>query len=229
MLLQLGEAPDPVRAEHGCYSQWFERAWDGPLTTVDGRDGKALPDPRGFAGVVISGSARSLVEPEAWMEVAAGFAEDAYRAGTPVLGVCFGHQLLGRVFGGKVVENPTGWEIGTCDVDLTGDDPLLVGLPRRLRVNLTHRDMVDPATLPPAVKVLASSEQTAVQVLAVGDHMRGIQFHPEVTGAVARGYIEARRHLLPGRNVEALVQSTVDCPDGLAVMQNFRRHFVDKA
>jgi GMP synthase (glutamine-hydrolysing) len=229
MLFQLGEAPDPVRAEHGCYSAWFERAWEASLQVVDGREGAALPDPRGFAGVVISGSARSLVEPEPWMEVAGAFVEDAYRAGTPVLGVCFGHQLLGRVFGGRIVENPSGWEVGTCDVDVACEDPLFKGLPRRVRVNLTHRDMVDPSSLPSGVRVLAGNEQTPVQALAVGDHLRGIQFHPEVNGAVARGYIEARRGLLTGRDVDALIRTAVDSPDGLAVMQNFRRNFVDKA
>jgi GMP synthase (glutamine-hydrolysing) len=96
-------------------------------------------------------------------------------------------------------------------------------------VNLTHRDLIDPATLPAAVRILAVNEQTPVQALAVGDHLRGIQFHPEVSGVVARGYIEARRHLLPGRDVDALVREATDCPDGLAVMQNFRRHFVEKA
>lgn len=229
MLLQLGEAPEPVRELHGSYPTWFERAWEGELAIVDGREGRPLPDPRGYAGVVVTGSSRSLVEPEPWMEVSGAFVEDAYQAGTPVLGVCFGHQLLGRVFGAAVVENPIGWEIGTCEVEVVERDPLFDGLAPRLRVNLTHRDMVDPATLPPSVRVLAGNAATPVQALAVGDHVRGIQFHPEVSGAVARGYIEARRHLLAGCDVDALVRGAVDCPDGVAVMQNFKRRFVEKS
>ncbi len=233
MLFQLGEAPESVRARHGGYASWFERAWDGPLTVVDGRAGGRAPSAKEFAGIVVSGSASSLAEPEPWMDDAAALVSDAHQTGTPLLGVCFGHQLIGRAFGGKVIVNPKGWEIGTCHVELHDEgaaDPLFQGLGRRLRVNLTHRDMVCPdANRATPLRVLAQNDATPIQALAAGEHIRGIQFHPELSGAVARGYIDARRHLLAPHDPDALIARTDDCPDGLAVMRNFRRHFVDRA
>jgi GMP synthase (glutamine-hydrolysing) len=229
LLLQLGEAPAPVYEAHGGYRSWFERAWEGPLALFDGRTGETPPDARDFAGVIVTGSPLSLVTPEPWMDLAGTLLERAHDVGTPVLGVCFGHQLLGRVFGGRVIENPTGWEIGSHDVDVVAEDPLFEGLGPRIRVNLTHRDVVEAASLPPAVRVLAKNAATDVQALAVSDHIRGVQFHPEIAGAVCRGYLDARRHLLVGQDPDALIAGTADSSDGLTVMRNFRRRFVEKA
>lgn len=227
LLLQLGEAPEPVRAAHGGYASWYERAWEAPLTVFDGRSGAAPPDARDFAGIIVTGSPQSLVTPEPWMDLAGTLLTRAHDAGTPVLGVCFGHQLLGRVFGGRVIENPNGWEIGSHDVEVLAEDPLFDGLGRTIRVNLTHRDVV--VDLPAGVRVLARNAVTDVQALAVSDHLRGVQFHPEISGVVCRGYIDARRHLLASHDCDALIAQTADSPDGLRVMHNFRRSFVEKA
>lgn len=236
MLFQLGEAPEPVRQRHGTYVEWFERAWDGPLTVVDGRSAAYRPHhlrPRDFAAIIVSGSPSSLAEPEPWMDDALALVRRAHEDGTPLLGVCFGHQLIGRAFGGTVVENPRGWEVGTCAVHLheaARQDPLFSGLETTLSVNLTHRDMVAlPADHAGPLRVLAHNEATPIQALAAGEHIRGVQFHPEITGAVAQAYIEARRTFLADRNPDALIARTTDCPDGVAVMRNFRRHFVDRA
>ena len=229
LLLQLGEAPPPVLAAHGGYAAWFERAWEAPLKVFDGRTGAVPPDARDFAGVIVTGSPLSLVTPEPWMDLAGTMLERALAVGTPVLGVCFGHQLMGRVFGGRVIENPTGWEIGSHDVDVLAEDPLFEGLGARIRVNLTHRDVVEASSLPASIRVLARNAATAIQALAVGEHLRGIQFHPEITGAVCRGYIDARRHLLAGQDPDALIATTADSSDGLTVLRNFRRRFVARA
>lgn len=225
VLFQLGEAPPPVAEVHGTYATWFERAWGGPMTVVDGREPGAKVDVRGAAGIVITGSPLSLVDGERahFADAAAAMVHAAHDAGTPVLGVCFGHQLLGWAFGGRVVVNARGWEIGTHEVHVTDHgaaDPLFAGVARKLRVNLTHRDEV--VDLPPTVKVLAHNEWTGVQALAIGAHMRGIQFHPEITGAIVRSYAEARRHLLVGQDVEGLLARAADAPDALAVMRAFR-------
>jgi GMP synthase (glutamine-hydrolysing) len=232
LLFLLGEAPEPVRAEHGDYALWFERVWGGPLAVHEGRSGANAPDPRAFSGIVVSGSPASLTAPTPWMEEAAAMIRRAYEVGTPTLGVCFGHQLIAWAFGGRVMKNPLGWEIGSLDVWLGDEgarDPLFAGLPSRLRVNLTHEDMVDPAALGDGVRALAASERCAVQALAVGTHVRGVQFHPEISGAVCRSYIEARRTRLGDQDPDALLARTGDSPHAVAVMRNFRRHFVEGA
>ena len=228
LLFQLGEAPKSVADIHDDYPAWFSRAWDGQLEAFDGRKGNPAPNPRDYAGIVITGSPASLTKPEPWMDDAADFVRRAYDAGTPTLGVCFGHQLLGYAFGAKVVRNPQGWEIGTCDVtiDDTSEtiDPLFEGLAPRIRVNFTHEDMVEPTSLDGSgLRNLAKSPRCAVQALAMGDHVRSIQFHPEVSGAICRAYIDARRSLL--RDPDALIASATDAPDGEMVLRNFRRLF----
>jgi GMP synthase (glutamine-hydrolysing) len=228
LLLQLGEAPEAVRLVHGPFATWYERAWGGGLTTHDGREGPPLPDPRDLAGVIVSGSAASLTRPEPWMEDAAAFVVSCRDAGVPVLGVCFGHQLLAVAFGGQVEKNPRGWEIGTTPVSVLGD-PLFEGLPATLRVNMVHEDMVAPEELPAGVTPLAATDHTRVAALAIGEHVRGVQFHPEVTGAIVRGYIDARRSRLHGVDPDVLLARASDTPDGVAVLRNFRARFVEKS
>src|SRR5687768_1271574 len=183
----------------------------------DARAGGRGPDTRDHAGVVVTRSASALVTLEPGMDDAAAFVLQAADAGAPVLGLSFGHQLLGHAFGGRVVRNPLGWEIGSFDITVgEPDDLLFAGLPRRLRVNLVHQDMVET---PPAagVRVLASNERTPIQALAVGDHVRGVQFHPEIDGTILRGYLHARRGLLTDQDPDRLIAGAGDSPDGVAV------------
>ncbi len=236
--------PDIIH-RFGFYETWFERVLGPdrlhvyeahrPTGEVDPR-----PDPRGFDGLVISGSPSSLCRREDWMDEAAGMVRRAAEAGVPVLGVCFGHQLIAHAWGSAVTENPRGWEIGTCQVTLTdagARDPLFDGLPRALTVNETHQDHV--ADLRPEIVRLAGNDQTPTQAIAIGEHVRGVQFHPEVNGQIVRAYIEKRRHILEedvalrGRpehdRPAARFETAIDTPEGERVLRNFDHHFVQKA
>jgi GMP synthase (glutamine-hydrolysing) len=189
--------------------------------------------------MVITGSPRSLVEPEPWMDDAAAFVRKADDAGVPVLGVCFGHQLVGYAYGGRVRQNPNGWEVGTVEVELTDDgarDPLFAGLGPRLRVNQSHRDEV--GLLGPTTRVLAAGAHTPHQAIAVGDHVRGVQFHPEMNAPVIQRIIAHRRMILSddavrrcraGYCVDTLIAGSTDTPDAERVLVNFVEQFVKKA
>lgn len=220
LLLKLGEAPEPVRLAHGPFASWYERAWGEPLEVHDAREPGPRPDPRDYKGVIVTGSAASLTALEPWMEEAAALIVRAHDAGVPVLGVCFGHQLIGHAFGGRVVRNPKGWEMGSYDITVDSEDPILAGLPRVLRVNLVHQDMVVPSE---RMRVLAFSARTPAQIIAIGDHVRGVQFHPEVTGTILRGYIDARRGLLTDDDPDELIARAGDSPHGTAVLANFKK------
>jgi GMP synthase (glutamine-hydrolysing) len=242
LLYKTGET-DPNLVPHiGDYEKWFARVLGSDCTLELHR---AFEKPHyqlsGYDGMVITGSPRSLVdgEVEPWMDDAAAFVRAADDAGVPVLGVCFGHQLVGYAYGGRVRKNPNGWEIGTVDVELTDDgarDPLFAGLPRRIAVIQSHRDEV--GTLGPSTRVLAAGAHTPHQAIAVGDHVRGVQFHPEMNAPVIQKIIAHRRMILTddaarrcraGYCVDSLIRSAVDTPDAERVLVNFVDEFVRKS
>jgi GMP synthase (glutamine-hydrolysing) len=239
ILLYKTGVTDPALTPHiGDYEVWFGRCLGGAVRL---EVHFAIETPRhplcGYDGMVITGSPRSLTDPEPWMVEAADHVRAAASAGVPVLGVCFGHQLIGYAFGGRVRRNPNGWEVGTSEVELTdeGDrDPLFAGLPRRVRVNQSHRDEV--WDLGASTRRLAVNPHTATQAIAVGGHVRGVQFHPEMNGSVVRRVIEHRRVILNadalerGRpDVDRLLSAVDDTPDGERVLANFVKHFVRAA
>jgi GMP synthase (glutamine-hydrolysing) len=234
LLYVLGHPPDPVAAAHGPFRRWFERiAGDTlDLRVFDGTTGAVPASPEEFAGAVLTGSPASMTEPEPWMEIAVEWLRHAAHAGTPVLGVCFGHQLIGAAYGGSVIKNPCGWEMSTHAVELTEDgraDLLFEGLDHRFDVNLSHADIVDADTLAPAngIRVLARNPMSEVQALAAGDSIRGVQFHPELTGAITRSYVEHRRDRLA--DPDAMAARARNCPAGAAVFANFTKHWIQRA
>ena len=239
LLYKTGETDPTLVPAIGDYEKWFARVLgDGATLEVH----RAFDKPRhtlaGYDGMVITGSPRSLVdgEVEPWMDDAAAFVRAADDAGVPVLGVCFGHQLVGYAYGGRVRKNPNGWEVGTVDVELTDEgarDPLFAGLPPRICVNQSHRDEV--GTLGPTTRVLAAGAHTPHQAIAVGDHVRGVQFHPEMDAPVIQRIIAHRRLILTNDAIarcranyciDTLIARAANTPDAESVLRNFLRNFV---
>ena len=141
-----------------------------------------LPSLEGYHGLLLTGSGSSVYAPEPWMAPLAGWALQGAADGVGVLGVCFGHQLLGWRLGGRVAKNERGPEHGTASVELTEAgmvDPLFHGLPRQLAVQQVHGDhLVEPPTATGTVR-LAESEHTPWQAFR-WHNVVGVQFHPEV-------------------------------------------------
>ncbi len=146
-------------------------------------------------------------------------------AGTPTLGICYGHQLLAAALGGEVGKNPQGREIGTILLRLEPNathDPLLAGFPAVLKVQATHVESV--LTLPVGARVLGKSELDPYAAIAFGERAWGVQFHPEFDADVIREYIRARRQpiLAEGLEPDALVAAAVNSPYGTALLRRFR-------
>jgi len=241
LLYKTGETAPEIVAEVGNYLQWFSRIiGDRAELTLHYGFRHPRPSATGFDGVVVTGSPCSLVHPEPWMEDAADFVRGVADAGLPVLGVCFGHQLIGRAFGGQVRINPRGWEVGTTRIMLTDAgrrDPLFDGLPDEIEVNQSHRDEVCP--LGEGARRLAEGAHCENQSIAVGEHVRGVQFHPEMNGVVIRRLITHRERVLAadadarGRGEEArapaLLAKSGDTPLAERVIDNFIRNFINHA
>jgi GMP synthase (glutamine-hydrolysing) len=208
LIVKTGTARTALEDSDGDFEHWIARGLGRRVQVCSVYEGEDLPDPSGIDGVVVTGSSAMVSHREGWAERTADWLRAAVEAGVPVLGICFGHQLLAHALGGRVGPNPRGHEIGTVSVtgaDGAAADPLLGGLPDRIEVHATHRESV--LELPAGAELLASSKLDPHHAFRVpGRPAWGVQFHPEFSAAVIRAYIEARRDDLQAEGLD---------PDGL--------------
>ncbi|MCE5233730.1 MAG: glutamine amidotransferase [Mizugakiibacter sp.] len=196
LIVQTGSAPDSIRARLGDFPHWFRLALGvhpQRLRVVRVDRDEALPPPRMCAGAVITGSAAMVTERAPWSERTAGWIRDAMDAALPLVGVCYGHQLMAHALGGRVDWLPGGREIGTQRVELLAaakTDPLSRALPPAFRAHTTHEQSVlEP---PAGARVLARSERDPHQILRYGERAFSTQFHPEFSTAAMAAYIRRR-------------------------------------
>ena len=132
---------------------------------------KAVP---GLKGVVFSGSPKSVNDEDAYL-----FDPAILDLGVPVLGICYGMQLLSKQLGGRVARNPRGKEYGRMPVEQVAPCPLLDGLPARQNVWMSHGDHVE--VLAPGFRLAAKSDSGFFAAAFDPDRrLYAVQFHPEV-------------------------------------------------
>ena len=222
-------AGDPVpqaRATRGGYFELIRDAAPGFETASwsahDLRELDVIPGLTEASAVIVSGSASSVTEGLPWMERAAERLRELVVREVPLLGICFGHQLLGHALGGAVAPNPRGREMGTVEQTAWRSDPVF-GEAGTQRVNTTHVDSI--VRLPRGAEVVASTALEPHSAVRFGQHAFGVQFHPEIDGAVMRLYLDARRSMLlaEGFDLEAAERAADDAPHGAAVIERFLR------
>ena len=200
LLLETG-APLAALRRRGGFAHWIRVAAGlgrGEVSVCQVAAGDPLPDAAaGWRGVLITGSAAMVTERHPWSEASADWLRRARGHGVPMLGICYGHQLLAHAFGGVVADNPAGREMGTTELELhppAASDPLFGGLPARVHAQTTHlQTVLEP---PPGATVLARSRRDACQAFRLDDRVWGVQFHPEFSAAAMRAYIAGRAEAL---------------------------------
>lgn len=221
-IVKTGQTLPELHKQYGDFEDWIARGLEGrglPVQVIDPRDGGEWPAPSRIAGVVITGSPAMVTDRAAWSERTAAWLSELVQAQTPVLGICYGHQLLAHALGGEVGHHPHGMEIGTALVERTKEaeeDPLLGALPPRFDAHVVHEQSV--LRLPPDSVVLASNAHEPHQAFRVGRCAWGVQFHPEFSTEVMRGYFD----LLEPRLSTPFVSETVrDTPEAAAILPRF--------
>ena len=132
-----------------------------------------------ISGIIISGGPRSVTEPGS-----PRVHPSILSMNVPILGICYGHQLLAASMPGGVVKPSYSREYGLANLQLDGtsasSNGIFAGFPAYSRVWVSHGDSVE--TLPDGFEVLGSTEDCAVAAMSNGERrMFGVQFHPEVT------------------------------------------------
>lgn len=191
----------------------FEREVEAPLSVFDVNRGELPPPvgnpeassgspPRAFDGIIISGSQSSVYQDDPWIHELSRWVEGAISDGIPILGVCWGHQLLAQILGGTVKGGS--YELGYVEVEQETDDPLWDGIPSPFTVFATHSDHV--VALPPNATVLASNE-TGLQAFRE-EHVYGVQFHPEYDLRTAEAMINSKD--LSEEDIQAALDTCTD-------------------
>ena len=197
LILKTGELPRRVIERAGSYAEAFHGILGTVRCTVIDGQTEELPEPD-WAGVIVTGSAASANDGDGWISRTTEFLRRVADRAIPIYGVCFGHQLVARTFGGKVEKCPRGWELGTTSITLTsegGDDALFSALPESFPAHQSHGEVV--TRLPPGAVTLAYNDHWAVQAFRLGDRIWGTQFHPEFTPAIMEGLVASLAAALP--------------------------------
>ncbi|MFC2082564.1 type 1 glutamine amidotransferase [Candidatus Bipolaricaulota bacterium] len=165
--------------------------------TVNIPSGKLIPDLCEFTHIILTGSEASILEHRPWFDTEATLIRAAIDQNIPILGSCFGHQMLVYALAGpKFLQRSNPPEVGWAEVERTGSDELFDDLPNPWDTFVYHFDeAVDPP--PPWIK-LGRTKHCDTHVLRYGTHpVWGIQAHPEISSRKARFFI--RSTLLMGQ------------------------------
>jgi GMP synthase (glutamine-hydrolysing) len=157
----------------------FRRELDADLVEFHCPEGE-LPETFQFDACVVTGSRASVYWDEPWIGELKSYVGDAIDTGMPMLGVCYGHQLLADVLGGRV-EDMGEYEIGYRTVEHDGENALLDGVDEDFTVFTTHSDHVTEA--PPGAEVFAKNDYGIHGFRK--DNVFTVQFHPEYDMATA--------------------------------------------
>ncbi len=210
-ILLTGDVPLPIRDRFAPYPQMFRSMFDaaGQLfeyDTVRALDGEPLPDPATLDGVIIPGSPVGVYDDLPWFEPLRAFIRDAYAKGTPMLGVCFGHQIIADALGGDVKKSEKGWGMGRHTYGVRNRPSFLAPAPEALTVACSHQDQV--IAPPKSATVFLASEFTPNAGL-IYDNGRivTVQPHPEFTDDYALALAEMRRGKAPDDVIDTAKKS----------------------
>jgi GMP synthase (glutamine-hydrolysing) len=226
VIIKTGSTLLPIRQRFGDFEDWISEGCGlSGVPVMDVAGGEALPLPETLSGAIITGSPAMVTDQSGWMQSLAVWVREAVSEAVPLLGVCFGHQLLAQAMGGHVDYHPEGREIGTVAIELTEEgkrDPLLGYLPGRFTAHVTHAQSV--RRLPASALHLAGNAYEAHQAFRVGECAWGVQFHPEFTAEIMRSYVDehtaAQQHE-QDRDVAALKAAIADTEAANALLKRF--------
>ncbi len=199
-ILLCGHTAEPLQEEHGKYDDQF-KALLGPdafnYATYAVVDSEFPANASTADAWLISGSKHGVYEEHDWIPPLESLIKDAYQQNIPMVGICFGHQIMAQALGGRVEKFSGGWSIGAVDYHLenaTGSSSV--------KLNAWHQDQI--VSLPPEAQVIGSNDFCQYAALTYGDKALSMQPHPEFSHEYVLGLLEHR-----GQSLSAEEKQTV--------------------
>ena len=217
-ILVTGHAPASVQERIGDYPFMFRSMLDGhgfDFETFNVVDMLFPSGPEAADGWLITGSRHGAYEDLPFITPLESLIRDIYDRGQPLVGVCFGHQIIAQALGGRVEKFAGGWAVGTHDYTLDG---------KPVTLNAWHQDQV--ITRPDSARLLGSSPFCENAMLAYGDHVWTVQAHPEFTSDVVEELIVKRgRGVVPDALLDKALANVSTPADKQAMADQMARIF----
>lgn len=187
-ILQSGHIPDEIAATDGPYGTLFAKlfAHRGFTQTLWSVVDNEFPEgPQAADAWLITGSRHGAYEDHAWIPPLEALIREIREAEVPLVGSCFGHQIIAQALGGTVEKFNAGWSVGATEYQ-AGE--------RSLSLNAWHQDQV--TRLPDGATVHASSDFCANAIIAIGPRILCTQPHPEFESSVIETLVEIKGALV---------------------------------
>ena len=203
VIIKTGDTFSGIAENLGDFEDWISLGLGidkKDIRVVDTPRGEVLPSAESCKGVVIAGSHAMVTQNLAWSVAIERWVPDVIRLNVPLLGICYGHQLIARAMGGIVGYHPGGIEIGTVQIELVHKDTpdiLFKGLEKIFAAHVCHSQTV--VRLPDNALCIAGNSFEPNHAFRIGPSAWGIQFHPEYDTRIMKAYV---------RNMETTIKQS---------------------
>lgn len=200
-ILETGKPPVEMQQDYSSYTHVFATLLGDTEFTYEGWhvEGGIFPkSPAEADGWLITGSKHGAYEDHHWIPQLETFIRSCYADKVPLVGICFGHQIIAQALGGKVEKFEGGWAIGRQSYKIVDQS-------EPIHLNAWHQDQVTQK--PEAAKVIASNEFCENAALVYGDSILTFQPHPEFDSEFVKGLLD---HRAPGAVPNELIEKATD-------------------
>ena len=206
-MAEMPAAARPLGSMFGHYARLLQRhgvdLLDVPVH--EGATPAAIDDCDGW---VISGSPASVNDDLDWIRTGEELVRAAIAAEVPLVGVCFGHQLVARALGGRVERAGGGWGIGAKRYTTVRPLPFFPAAGDEITLLASHQDQV--VELPPDAEVWSTSDYCPIAGMSIGERAFTVQGHPEYSPSVVAALYESRRDRIGDAIVDSALTTLGD-------------------